>query len=238
MSEEPMPTAIVTVKRFSRAKSRLMDAGALTKPERAALLKAMLTDTLRTLQAAGCIERTVLVTGEGRAERLAMDLIRRSPKKERRPLEVMQEPEDLGHSGAATVGIVRALSLGAPSVILLPGDAPLVTVAELEAIRDALHVETDASGRVVVVPDRAGTGTNALAMTPADAIGPAFGPDSRAAHLRKAADRGMEATVLDLPGLAHDLDTPEDLALLAEKLAEDPGLAPETAAVVPTLAGA
>jgi 2-phospho-L-lactate guanylyltransferase (CobY/MobA/RfbA family) len=31
-------------------------------------------------------------------------------------------------------------------------------------------------------------------------------------HVRAAEDAGVEAIVVDLPGLAFDLDTPEDLA--------------------------
>lgn len=210
-----------------------MGDGGIDKPARAALLKAMLTDMLIALQACEAVERTILVTGEGRAERLAMELIRQSPRKTRRPLEVMQEPEDMGHSGAATLGIVRALSLGAEAALLLPGDCPLAGAEDFAAVCARLWEPGDgdgeAPGRIVVVPDRVGSGTNALAMRPADGINPAFGADSRAIHLRRAGDRGFDAAVLENARLAHDCDTPADLADLREVLAADQALAPKTA---------
>ena len=39
-------------------------------------------------------------------------------------------------------------------------------------------------------------------------------PGSCAVHVRAAEDAGLEAVVVDLPGLAFDLDTPEDLERL------------------------
>ena len=79
------------------------------------------------------------------------------------------------------------------------------------------------------MPDRHGTGTNALLMCPADAIGPAFGPDSRNRHVERARRRELEAVVEEVPSLALDLDTAEDLEALREALADEPTLAPETA---------
>ena len=108
-----------------------------------------------------------MVTGERRAERLALRHAQRSTHAARGPAE----PNDRGHSEAATLGIVRALALGAECSALLPGDCPLLDPAELDAALARM-----AAGRVAVIPDRHGTGTNGLLLAPADAIGPAFGP--------------------------------------------------------------
>ena len=86
------------------------------------------------------------------------------------------------------------------------------------ADRSAVAAEVDAlldrhaGPCVVVVPDRHGTGTNALLLEPPDAIRPAFGPGSRERHLGLAAG----AVVDEVPGLLLDVDTPEDLAALHE----------------------
>jgi 2-phospho-L-lactate guanylyltransferase len=40
-----------------------------------------------------------------------------------------------------------------------------------------------------------------------------FGPDSFFPHLAAAERRGIEPTVLHLPRIALDIDTPEDIAL-------------------------
>jgi 2-phospho-L-lactate guanylyltransferase len=69
------------------------------------------------------------------------------------------------------------------------------------------------------VPDRAGSGTNALLLAPPDAIAFRFGRDSRGAHAELA--RRAAAVYLEVGGpLALDLDTPEDL-LATEDLGLD-----------------
>jgi 2-phospho-L-lactate guanylyltransferase len=65
---------------------------------------------------------------------------------------------------------------------------------------------------VGVAPDRLGTGTNGLALSPPGVIGFRFGAGSFAAHRAEAAAAGLEPVIVTRPGLAFDLDTPEDLA--------------------------
>ena len=45
---------------------------------------------------------------------------------------------------------------------------------------------------MTIVPDRHGTGTNALLLSPPDVIAPAFGPDSRARHVAIAERAGVD----------------------------------------------
>lgn len=210
-------TAIIPVKRFGAAKQRLLDA--LDRPARAALVKAMLADVLVAASETPLVERLIVVTGEGRAERIAL----RHAQRTTTPLEVLRDPDDAGHSEAATLGIIRALSLGARCVALLPGDCPLLEPAELNGALDRMR-----SGRVAVVPDRHGTGTNALLCSPPDAIRPGFGPGSRNRHLERAGARGCEAALEEVPSLALDLDTPADLAALGSLLSAEPQRAPQT----------
>ena len=212
-------TAIIPVKRFGAAKRRLLDA--IDPPARAAIVKAMLADVLTATTASDAVERVIVVTGEGRAEKVALATSQRVST----PIEVMRDPDDAGHPEAATLGIVRAKALGAECALLLPGDCPLLDSAELHAALDRA-----APGRVTVVPDRHGTGTNALILSPPDAIAPGFGAGSRERHVERAERRGLEAAVEELDSLALDLDTPDDLRELAEVLAAEPQRAPTTAA--------
>jgi 2-phospho-L-lactate guanylyltransferase len=66
----------------------------------------------------------------------------------------------------------------------------------------------------LIVPDRHGTGTNALLLTPPGALAPSFGPDSCERHAQLARAAGTHAEVVEVPSLALDVDTPEDLAAL------------------------
>ncbi len=75
---------------------------------------------------------------------------------------------------------------------------------------------------VIVVPDRHGTGTNALLLTPPDVIEPSFGEGSRARHERLAEEPGATVRVEEIASFMLDVDTPEDLDALAEALADSP----------------
>jgi 2-phospho-L-lactate guanylyltransferase len=217
-------TAIIPVKRFGPAKQRLLES--LDRPQRADLVKAMLADVLTAVSAAASVERVIVVTGEARAERIAL----RHAQRTTTPLEVMRDPDDNGHSQAATLGIIRALALGAECSALLPGDCPLLDPAELDAALGRMR-----PGRVAVIPDRHRTGTNGLLFSPADAIGPAFGEGSAARHRQRAERAGYESVTEALESLALDLDTPDDLATLSTELAARPERAALTAAALDRL---
>ena len=213
-------TAIIPVKRFGAAKQRLLED--LDGPGRAALVRAMLADVLAAIAGSELIERVIVVTGERRAERIALGGARPAAQ----PLEVFREQHDIGHSEAATLGIVRAQALGASCVALLPGDCPLLDPAELDAALERMR-----SGRVAI---RAGTatapGTDALLLSPPNAISPAFGPDSSSRHADRASRAGHEVAVELLDSLGLDVDTPDDLGALAEVLGRASDRAPATAA--------
>ena len=78
------------------------------------------------------------------------------------------------------------------------------------------HPHDDA--RVTIVPDRHGTGTNALVLTPPGAIAPSFGPGSRARHEAAAEAAGAEWRIAEPPSLTLDVDTADDLAVLRAAL--------------------
>lgn len=200
------------MKRFGAAKQRL--AAGIDDERRATLVAAMLEDVLEAIAAARSIERTIVVTSEPQAAELAAAA----------GAEVIPDSDDGGHSEAALAGIARARELGAGCVVLLPGDCPLLDPRELERLLTGMPERY-----VAVVPDRHGTGTNALALAPPDAIRPAFGEGSCARHVTAARDGGFPFAVEELPSLALDLDTPADVVALTRKLEAHRGGARRTA---------
>src|SRR4051812_42327443 len=155
--------AILPVKRFGQAKQRLSDG--VAPGARVALAEAMVTDVLAALAELRELNAVVVVTGEPRAAELA----------ERAGAEVVTDKRDLGQSHAALLGVARAVELRADRVVLVPGDCPALDPAELRAVL----ADAPAAPSVVVVPDRHGTGTNALVLSAPRIIEPAFGPGSR-----------------------------------------------------------
>lgn len=114
----------------------------------------------------------------------------------------------LGLNSGLEEARASALADGVSTLAVLHGDLPNLAAADVQALLDAV---ADPAA-VAIGPDRAGTGTNGLAQRPADAIPFRFGIGSFAAHRTAAEEAGVAVSVVERPGLAFDLDTPEDLA--------------------------
>jgi 2-phospho-L-lactate/phosphoenolpyruvate guanylyltransferase len=219
--ESPRRTfAILPVKRFVAAKQRLGEG--LSAGTRRVLAEAMVGDVLIALRRASRVDRVVVVTGEPAAQALAGG----------HGAEVLDDPDDAGHNEAAARGVGWARERGAACVVLVPGDCPALDPAEL----DALLEDAGEGPRVTVVPDRHGTGTNALVLSPPDVIEPAFGPGSRARHEEAARAAGADCRVAEPSSLALDVDTLEDLDALREALAARTGGAANTRGLLKRIA--
>jgi 2-phospho-L-lactate guanylyltransferase len=207
--------AVLPVKSFGFAKQRL--GAAVGRDERRALAEAMAGDVLEALGRVDGLDGVVVVSAEPFATATA-------------GVELVHDPEEAGQSAAARRGIRAALGRGAERVLLVPGDCPGLDPGEVAEL-----LAQDGPG-VVVVPDRHGTGTNALLLAPPEAIEPAFGPGSFARHGALARAAGAVVTVGRLPSLELDVDTPDDLAALRAALAARAGGAPRTRALLERLA--
>jgi 2-phospho-L-lactate/phosphoenolpyruvate guanylyltransferase len=194
--------AVLPVKRFDEAKQRLGET--LRAGTRRALIEAMLTDVLTALRRARRVDRVVVVTREHGADALARA----------HAAQTIRDPDEPGHNPAASEGVRWALEQGARRVILVPADCPALDPTEV----DDLLLAHPHDKRVTIVPDRHGSGTNALVLCPPNAIAPSFGPGSRARHERLARDAGAECRIAEPPSLALDVDTTEDLAVLRATL--------------------
>jgi 2-phospho-L-lactate guanylyltransferase len=102
----------------------------------------------------------------------------------------------------------EAIANGVATLVILHGDLPNLLADDVAALIEALPE----AGGVAIAPDRAGIGTNALALRPPDAIPLRFGIGSFAAHVDVARTANVPLVEVHRPGLAFDLDTPADLA--------------------------
>ena len=217
-----LPTfAILPVKRFAVAKARLGDD--ISAGTRRALDESMVTDVLMALRRTVEVDEVFVVTSEPTADAIGRGY----------GATVLVDDVEEGQSPATLIGIAHALEQGAGRVVLVPGDCPALDPLELSEL---LSRETPARS-VTIVPDRHGTGTNALVLSPPDVIEPSFGPDSRARHEQLAAAAGVACEVVGVETLAIDVDTGEDLEALRLALANRRGGAAHTRGMLSRLAG-
>jgi 2-phospho-L-lactate/phosphoenolpyruvate guanylyltransferase len=207
--------AILPIKTFGEAKQRL--APEMTAGARRALAEAMYSDVLIALRRSGSLDGVLVVTADQAAQRIAGGYG-----------AIVLDDDDQGHNPAATRGIRAALESGAERVLLVAGDCPLIDPGALDQL-----LERDASQRsALIVPDRHGTGTNALLLTPPGSLAPAFGAGSCQRHVETARAEGTPAEIVEMPSLALDVDTPEDLEALREELAVTHGGAAHTRGMI------
>src|SRR5918999_1543621 len=205
--------AILPVKSFGAAKQRLADR--LAPGSRQAVAQAMFADVLASLRHVPGLDGIAVVTRDRAAESAAAGS----------GVRVLDDSEEAGQSAAALVGIQHAQASGYERALLVPGDTPLLDPGELSSLLSRAEV---AALDVVAVPDRHGTGTNALLLTPPGAIAPSFGEGSLDRHVTAARDAGLTCPVDPLPSLVLDVDTAEDLAELGGRLERQRAVAPAT----------
>jgi 2-phospho-L-lactate guanylyltransferase len=195
--------AVLPVKRFAVAKRRLR--AAVVDQLRGELARAMFEDVLEALGRCAAIERMLVVTADPAAAELASA----------RGALVIADDAENGQSVAVAQGVKHAIVEGYERVLCVPGDCPALDARELETL---LHTRPSEDAQVLIVPDRHGTGTNALVLSPPDAIPPSFGPESFERHTRLAEAAGLGVTVMRPPSLLLDVDTGADLAALRREL--------------------
>jgi 2-phospho-L-lactate/phosphoenolpyruvate guanylyltransferase len=188
---------LVPIKMLVGAKQRL--ANTLNSEERLALARAMCSDVLQTLAIWRSRPPVALVTTDSFARDLAA----------RFNFEVIAD-NNTGETSAIEIATADCKARGFKSTLILPADIPLIEIAELEAIFTAAP-----PAGAVLVPDAAGRGTNAAWRSPPDLFPLRFGNDSYLPHLAAARATGLTCEVLQLPGIARDIDRPEDLLEVA-----------------------
>lgn len=196
--------AVVPLRSLTWGKARLGDA--VDGEEREALLLGMLLHLLGTLRDWPACEAVHLVSPDARVLAAGRDS---------GAAPVLQA--SIGLNDAIELGRGAATQAGATAILVVPADLPLLESSSLDRLLDAADAAVAAgAGRpvVVVAPSDARGGTNALLLSPPDAIEPCFGANSLEAHVRAAAAAAASLQLVVDPGLGFDLDTPEDLERL------------------------
>ena len=124
-----------------------------------------------------------------------------------------------GLNDALELGRQWALRRHAEALLVVLGDLPLLTRDDILAMTAlASHADDRSTApSVTIAPDRAGKGTNMLLLHPPTAISFAFGEESLIQHSALAREAGIEPRIAGLPGIAFDVDTPDDLRELSER---------------------
>lgn len=178
---------VVPMRPLSEAKSRL--GGALSPAARSALARAMFEHVIEVAQS---LAPTFVVSRDSGL--------------------LAQATHPVPETGSGlNVALEQAAAQldGTGPILALSADLPLLERADLEAMVAMLD-----RADVIAAPDRTGTGTNALLLARPGMIPYAFGEGSFAAHRAGAQRGGLRFAQCDRPGLASDIDRPEDLALL------------------------
>ena len=187
-----MKTVLLPVKDFSNAKQRL--APALDGDSRAGLARAMLSDVLNVLAEARAPQRVVVVTAADEVIQMGRSF----------GFEVVLEKLVGGHS-AAVNQMMEELSGTCSRILSIAGDLPRLIPSEIDFALDA------ASEPVTLIPSRDWTGTNGVVFILPARIAMEYGEGSFRRHLSKASVAGHRSDVMSLPGIAFDIDTPEEL---------------------------
>lgn len=182
--------------------------------QRQRLVWAMLDHVVSATQASGVVDEIVIVTrdAEAVANHVEVD----------DTIRILAQPSDLeGLNGALEFGRTWAGEQGFDALLLVPGDLPMISATDVQAI--VSHAED-----VVIAPDCHGDGTNAMLLRLAavraaeETAGERFrfmmGMWSSSNHRAAAEQIGLSCAVLALSGLELDLDTPDDWERLPEPL--------------------
>src|SRR5689334_21133696 len=196
-----MKTVLLPVKDFKLAKQRL--ATALPPARRAGLARAMLSDVLKSIANARKPDRVVVYTG---SEAVA-EVVRQYS------FDIVEELFVRGHSEAVN-RMVEDLADHASQILSIAGDLPTLRPEDVDCVFET------ATADINLVGSRDGTGTNAALFTMPARIRMQYGEGSMKRHLDLAAAAGFKASVLRIPGIEFDLDTPEDLQAYLQRPAD------------------
>jgi 2-phospho-L-lactate/phosphoenolpyruvate guanylyltransferase len=197
--------AIIPVKPLRRGKSRL--SGLLSEDQRTHLNQELLVHTLKTLRSVPELEQILVISRDPAALALAREHGARTVREEGTPQLNL----------ALKRATLFAKTYVTRRVLILPMDLPLMTPDDISTL---IYRSQGPEPVIVIAPDRHRQGTNGLLVSPAGQIEYEFGPGSFQRHCELAEKSGARLEICELPNLALDVDYPEDLQIVRNKLTD------------------
>jgi 2-phospho-L-lactate guanylyltransferase len=186
--------AVVAVKTAAAGKQRI--APVIDRPGRERLIKTMLS----------------LVLGAVRGSRALAAMYILTPDSSLVPPDMIWIPDTGSGLNPELKRAAAVASAGrAEAILILPADLPWIVSSDIDSL-----LQRARPGRIIVAPDKAYVGTNALLLGPSSFVDPSFGEHSLARHSRLAAFVGAIPVLHYCDNLARDIDEPRDLWELAE----------------------
>ena len=195
--------AIIPVKPLKNAKSRLSPA--LSPDQRFELAQAMLRHVLTVTGAITRISGVLVISRDTKALAIARDL----------GAKTLQEGAMSNLNPALLRATMVVKSWRADAALILPADLPFINEDDIDGM---IALATERS--IVIAPDKARDGTNALLVAPPDAIEFEYGGGSFQRHISLAQAAGLGARVHESERLALDIDLPADLEIYQQILAD------------------
>ncbi len=190
---------LIPVKSIAAAKQRLGQA--LDQVHRSQFAEAMLRDVM--IAASGVKDRldTFLVTADPQAKTMAAEF----------DFGVIEDTRNESETVAIEIATDWCVRHHYDVSVVVPGDIPLITGAELNRVLDSAPEEG-----AVLVPAYDRRGSNCILRRPACIIPLRFGNDSFLPHCEAMKQTGKQLVILEMPGIGLDVDNPHELELLMQ----------------------
>ncbi len=191
-------SAIVPVKTFSKAKSRLR----IPIPKKVALCKIMFKEIIETIYNSQIINNIIVVSKND--DMLNLNKIFN--------IVHIKDEDETGVNNAIKLADEYVSKMGYDASVIFPQDIPLI---KTEDIRILLRLNYTKS--VLVVPSKRFDGTNALVRMPVNLMTTHYDEDSYKIHLEIGKKHTKNTSLVLIKSIMFDIDNLSDLKLLIKQ---------------------
>ena len=192
---------VIPVKSLTVAKARL--SAILNSGERECLARYMLEDVLAATGSAEGVTEVFIVSSDSQVDAIA------------KMYGAQLIADTAGNlNGALQEAAAQLMAQGAQELLILHADVPLVTSAGIDGFIQQHRKFSGGDLRISLIAAEADGGTNALILSPPDALVPVFGKDSCRRFLQAEKKYGIDVQVVENKEIALDIDRPDDLLSL------------------------